>query len=174
LNRCGDSLPCWEPSEWGVVTGRYLRGSERARRPTRGIAYALVVAGAALLVSDCAQGQQGPGQVSTQTTTVHGIVRVGVSGDPLPHALVRIGGDASTGVLTDGDGRFEIIVTNTGHPGAAPAKDYDRTESTGVGLSNVCQRLSARFGAHAKCEFGPLPNGGYQVHIIMPLDRSNG
>src|SRR6478735_2290049 len=60
-----------------------------------------------------------------------------------------------------GDGRFEIIVTNTGHPGAAPAKDYDRTESTGVGLSNVCQRLSARFGAHAKCEFGPLPNGGY-------------
>ena len=73
-----------------------------------------------------------------------------------------------------GDGRFEIIVTNTGHPGAAPAKDYDRTESTGVGLSNVCQRLSARFGAHAKCEFGPLPNGGYQVHIIMPLDRSNG
>lgn len=41
-------------------------------------------------------------------TTVHGIVRVGVSGDPLPHALVRIGGDASTGVLTDGDGRFEV------------------------------------------------------------------
>ena len=108
MNRCGDSLPCWEPSEWGVVTGRYLRGSERARRRTRGIAYALVVACAALLVSDCAQGQQGPGQVSTQTTTVHGIVRVGVSGDPLPHALVRIGGDASTGVLTDGDGRFEI------------------------------------------------------------------
>jgi hypothetical protein len=108
LNGCGDSLPCWEPSEWGVVTGRYLRGSERARRRTRGIAYALVVACGALVVSDCAQGQQGPGQVSTQTTTVHGIVRVGVSGDPLPHALVRIGGDASTGVLTDGDGRFEI------------------------------------------------------------------
>jgi signal transduction histidine kinase len=73
-----------------------------------------------------------------------------------------------------GDGRFEIIVTNTGHPNAAPAKDRDYTESTGVGLANVCQRLSARFGAHAKCEFGPLPNGGYQVHIIMPLDRSNG
>jgi len=39
---------------------------------------------------------------------VHGIVRVGVSGEPLAHALVRIGGDASTGTLTDGDGRFEI------------------------------------------------------------------
>ena len=35
-------------------------------------------------------------------------MRVGVSGEPLPHALVRIGGDASTGALTDGDGRFEI------------------------------------------------------------------
>lgn len=31
-----------------------------------------------------------------------------VSGEPLAHALVRIEGDASTGVLTDGDGRFEI------------------------------------------------------------------
>ncbi len=42
------------------------------------------------------------------TTTVHGIVRIGTSGEPLPRALVRINGDASTGVLTDGDGRFEI------------------------------------------------------------------
>jgi two-component sensor histidine kinase len=73
-----------------------------------------------------------------------------------------------------GDGRFEIIITNTAKDGAAPALQEDRIESTGVGLANVCQRLTARFGAHAKCEFGPLPNGGYQVHIIMPLDRSNG
>ena len=41
-------------------------------------------------------------------TSVQGIVRVGTSGEPLPHALVRINGDASTGVLTDGDGRFTI------------------------------------------------------------------
>jgi len=73
-----------------------------------------------------------------------------------------------------GDGRMEIIVTNTGNPDARPARDRDRIESTGVGLANVIQRLNARFGTHAKCEFGPLSNGGYQVHIIMPLDRSNG
>jgi two-component system LytT family sensor kinase len=73
-----------------------------------------------------------------------------------------------------GDGRFEIIITNTAKQGAGPATQEDKIESTGVGLANVCQRLTARFGAHAKCEFGPLPNGGYQVHIIMPLDRSNG
>ncbi len=69
-----------------------------------------VIAASALQFSASASGaaQQAPGQVSTQTATVHGIVRVGASGEPLPHALVRIGGDASTGVLTNGDGRFEI------------------------------------------------------------------
>src|SRR5579863_134082 len=41
-------------------------------------------------------------------TSVHGVVRIGASGDPLSRALVRINGDASTGVLTDGEGRFEI------------------------------------------------------------------
>jgi hypothetical protein len=67
-----------------------------------------------VLCADGQQAQQAPGQVSTQRATVHGIVRVGVSGDPLPHALVRIGGDASTGVLTDGEGRFEIADVPTG------------------------------------------------------------
>jgi two-component system, LytTR family, sensor kinase len=71
-----------------------------------------------------------------------------------------------------GDGRFSITVTNTGKPGGH--RERDRSDSTGVGLTNVCQRLNARFGAQAKCEFGPLPKGGYQVHLTLPLDRSNG
>jgi two-component sensor histidine kinase len=71
-----------------------------------------------------------------------------------------------------GDGRFSITVTNNGKPGAHPERDP--AESTGVGMTNVCQRLNARFGAQAKCEFGPLPKGGYQVHLTLPLDRSNG
>ena len=54
------------------------------------------------------QNPQQPGQVSSRVTVVHGIVKVGSSGQPLPRALVRINGDAATGVLTDGDGRFEI------------------------------------------------------------------
>jgi hypothetical protein len=45
---------------------------------------------------------------------VHGIVRNGASGEPLPRALVRINGDASTGVLTDGDGRFEFADVPSG------------------------------------------------------------
>jgi hypothetical protein len=84
-------------------------GCKRGREVRR-LAFLLVpvVVFALLLGVACVEGQQAPGQVSTQTTTVHGKVRLGVSGDPLPHALVRIGGDASTGVLTDGEGRFEI------------------------------------------------------------------
>jgi hypothetical protein len=52
--------------------------------------------------------QTNPSANASQQTTVHGIVRNGASGEPLPRALVRINGDASTGVLTDGEGRFEI------------------------------------------------------------------
>ena len=42
------------------------------------------------------------------TATLHGVVRNAATGQPLPRALVRIEGDADTGALTDGDGRFEI------------------------------------------------------------------
>ena len=40
--------------------------------------------------------------------TIHGVVRNAASGQPLARALVRIEGDADTGALTGGDGRFEI------------------------------------------------------------------
>ena len=42
------------------------------------------------------------------SVTIHGIVRNAVTAQPLPRALVRIEGDADTGALTGGDGRFEI------------------------------------------------------------------
>jgi hypothetical protein len=40
--------------------------------------------------------------------TLHGVVRNAATGEPLPRALVRIEGDADTGTLTDGEGRFEL------------------------------------------------------------------
>lgn len=40
--------------------------------------------------------------------TIHGIVLNAATGSPLPRALVQIEGDADTGALTDGEGRFEI------------------------------------------------------------------
>lgn len=63
-----------------------------------------------LVISAAAQDPQPTNATANPSsqTTVHGIVRNGASGEPLPHALVRINGDASTGVLTDGEGHFEI------------------------------------------------------------------
>ncbi len=40
--------------------------------------------------------------------TVQGMVRNSANGEPLARALVQIEGDANTGALTDGEGRFEI------------------------------------------------------------------
>ena len=43
---------------------------------------------------------------------------------------------------------------------------------TGLGLSNVCQRLEAHFGKRADCRFGPI-EGGYEVSLAMPLDEDD-
>ena len=72
----------------------------------------------ALMYGSLAFGQdaQQPNQPANPAslTTVHGIVRNGASGEPLPRALVRINGDASSGALTDGEGRFEIADVPSG------------------------------------------------------------
>ena len=70
-------------------------------------------------------------------------------------------------------GQLAIEISNSGN--ASPAKHRGQpTAGTGVGLANVCERLQARFGADAKCEFGPTPDGGYRVMMTMPLDRADG
>ena len=71
-----------------------------------------------------------------------------------------------------GPGRFTIEVSNTGGR-PAQTKNGDLS-GTGVGIANVCQRLSARFGSLAKCAYGPRDDGGYSVLLTLPLDRSDG
>jgi two-component system, LytTR family, sensor kinase len=74
-----------------------------------------------------------------------------------------------------GPGRFTIEVTNTGGR-PAPAngeRNGNGLVSTGVGIANVSQRLSARFGSLAKCAYGPRGDGGYSVLLTLPLDRSD-
>jgi two-component system LytT family sensor kinase len=71
-----------------------------------------------------------------------------------------------------GPGRFTIEITNTGGR-PAPHPNGNGLVSTGVGIANVCQRLSARFGSLAKCAYGPRGDGGYSVLLTLPLDRSD-
>ena len=58
--------------------------------------------------SQIQQPDQAANPYGTARITVGGIVRNSATGEPLPRALVQIEGDANTGTLTDGDGRFEI------------------------------------------------------------------
>lgn len=53
---------------------------------------------------------------------------------------------------------------------SAPPLNCDM-ESTGVGLNNVCDRLVARYGLQAGCFHGTDPQGGYTVHVVMPVNR---
>ena len=65
-------------------------------------------------------------------------------------------------------GRLHIKVKDDGEVGAAGNDE----ESTGVGLRNVCDRLAARYGARAGCLAGPDPDGGFTVHLFLPVMRN--
>jgi LytS/YehU family sensor histidine kinase len=65
------------------------------------------------------------------------------------------------------DGRLRVTIENN----ANPADQVD-DHGTGVGLTNVCERLSARFGGAAECRFGPIETGGFRVTLTMPLVRN--
>jgi Carboxypeptidase regulatory-like domain len=94
--------------------------ASKALRPMVRVALAMILLACAGVFSlaqepeSPQQEQQDPAEVASTSipagpgTTVHGMVRDDASGEPLPRALVRISGDAATGALTDGDGRFEI------------------------------------------------------------------
>jgi hypothetical protein len=68
--------------------------------------FATILAGAAQ--AQARQPDQGSTLSDTTRVPVSGVVRNAATGNPLPRALVQIEGDANTGTLTDGEGRFEI------------------------------------------------------------------
>ena len=75
------------------------------------------------------------------------------------------------------DERLQLSVSNSAaavKPASRGARDSDRIESTGTGLANVCQRLEARFGNRATCDYGPLENGGFQVRLTLPRESIDG
>ena len=65
-------------------------------------------------------------------------------------------------------GRLHIKVKDDGEAAAPEEADA----GTGVGLRNVCDRLTARYGARAGCIHGADPDGGFTVHIYLPVIRN--
>jgi hypothetical protein len=67
-------------------------------------------------------------------------------------------------------GRLHIKVKDDGE---VPAEELEPGEgSTGVGLRNVCDRLTARYGSRAGCMHGADPDGGFTVHLYMPAVKN--
>jgi two-component system, LytTR family, sensor kinase len=69
-----------------------------------------------------------------------------------------------------GDGRMVVDISNRLRHGGKDELPVATHEGTGVGLSNVCQRLEARFGGRASCRFGPMNSGGFKVSLTMPVE----
>jgi LytS/YehU family sensor histidine kinase len=44
----------------------------------------------------------------------------------------------------------------------------ERTPGCGLGLRNVCDRLKARFPGTSRCTYGPRPEGGFRVEMVLP------
>jgi len=65
----------------------------------------------------------------------------------------------------DIDGRLHLVVADDG-----PGLDDSSGGGFGIGLSNVRDRLRARFGNRAQVLTGKAPDGGYRTELIMPLD----
>jgi LytS/YehU family sensor histidine kinase len=63
-----------------------------------------------------------------------------------------------------GDGAVTLIVEDSG--GGRQLGGI--SEGTGVGLANVRERLRARYGEAASCDYGPRSGGGYRVAITLP------
>jgi two-component system LytT family sensor kinase len=68
------------------------------------------------------------------------------------------------------DGRMLLEVSNRLKNGGKDELPAATHEGTGLGISNVCQRLDARFGSRASCRFGPMSGGGYKVSLTLPVE----
>jgi signal transduction histidine kinase len=64
-------------------------------------------------------------------------------------------------------GRLHIKVKDNGE--SVAWSEEEEGGSTGVGLRNVCDRLNTRYGPRSGCLSGPDPDGGYTVHLYMPV-----
>ena len=70
----------------------------------------------------------------------------------------------------DSAGALLLTVTNRADGKARRATPSPTDAGTGVGLTNVCERLRARFGSAASCDFGPLADGAFEVRMTMPFE----
>jgi hypothetical protein len=92
------------------------------------LAAGLLFAGVAAAAQDTPPGQSPA--LDRTLATLHGVVGNAQTGEPLARALVRVEGDANTGALTDGEGRFEIPGLPVGPQAVTVVKPGFRDQGT--------------------------------------------
>lgn len=163
-----------QPSQWRVlltaIHWRVLR---------IGCFLALVCAGFLPAVSRVQAAQALT--LDTTQTSVHGIVRNAATGEGVPRALVRIEGDANTGALTDGEGRFEISGIPVGpqaiqvlKPGFRDGASSVASEGSAshnvlvaVGMADVIFTLTPSCAIHGQVELSTgEPAEGIEISLV--------
>ena len=95
---------------------------------------------------------------------------------PLVENAIKYGVSRTTRPVTitmraaDEGGKLALTVTDDGE--AMPDEDPDMIASNGIGLANVRDRLTARFGDQASFLAGPVHGGGFAVKLLMPQHRA--
>lgn len=102
---------------------------------------------------------------------VPGLILQPLVENAIKHGVSQTNSPVSLTISADArDGQLILCVEDDG-PGAA------RTGGdgpSGIGLSNVRDRLAARFGDNASLEHGGVPGGGYRACVRLPLVRHGG
>ncbi len=103
-----------------------------------------------------------------ENAAVPGLILQPLVENAIKHGVSRTAKPVTIAITARAEGdRLTLSVIDTG-PGVS---DADESECHGIGLSNVRDRLAARFRRGAKIECGNGPGGGYCVRLILPLVR---
>jgi LytS/YehU family sensor histidine kinase len=86
----------------------------------------------------------------------------------IKHAVARTTECVTLDIVAEalGEGAMRLLVDDSG---GADQESRADCRGTGVGLSNVGERLKARFGAAASLEYGLRSGGGFRVVLTLPL-----
>ncbi|WP_375196170.1 sensor histidine kinase [Sphingobium sp.] len=89
---------------------------------------------------------------------VENAIKYGVSRTPSPVTI--------TIAAREDGGLLHLTVSDNGNK---PPQGADA--GSGIGLANVRDRLTARFGEQGRIDYGPRPGGGFTVRLTLPIIR---
>ncbi len=104
-----------------------------------------------------------------EETFIPGMILQPIIENSVKHAVAPSTGQVTITVSAREEyGRLVLTIADNGDMAAANEKTRP---GFGIGLSNVSERLMARFGEDASVVSGPVP-GGYVTHLRMPVCRA--